>query len=61
MKCDTPDGATMPSHVLPCPRCGHRMIASSVERRDRITHTCQSCQVEVSRIPDDAVLHPRAA
>lgn len=61
MKHDTPDGAHVPSHVLPCPRCGHRMVVSSVELTDRVTHVCHSCQIEVSRVVETAMPHPRAA
>ena len=61
MKCETPDGADLPSHVLPCPRCGHRMVVSSTELTDRVTHVCHSCHIEVSRVFEDKVPRPRAA
>jgi transcription elongation factor Elf1 len=61
MKYDTPDGANLPSHVLPCPRCGHRMIVRSTDVTDSVTHACQGCQIEVSRVIGNAVPQTRAA
>jgi hypothetical protein len=48
----------LPSLIMPCPYCGHRMVVTSIEpiapddsqgELEDVTHACQSCGTELVR------------
>jgi predicted RNA-binding Zn-ribbon protein involved in translation (DUF1610 family) len=48
----------LPSLIMPCPYCGHRMVVTSVEATsaasaevelEDVTHACKSCGTELVR------------
>src|ERR1700674_1794283 len=54
--------ASLPSHlpslIMPCPYCGHRMVVTSIEptsstasevELEDVTHACKSCGTELIR------------
>jgi len=48
----------LPSLIMPCPYCGHRMVVTSIEPAvtstsesdlEDVTHACQQCGTELVR------------
>ena len=57
----------LPSFILPCPYCGHRMSLKTVEPTrfvaewEDVTHACAQCGTELVRTVRAAPRHIRAA
>jgi hypothetical protein len=61
MHCSDVAPSRLPSLLLPCPHCGHRMVITAVEPASLadgataadlqdVTHGCEQCGTELTRI-----------